>query len=332
VAASAAGFDPGAFVKSRLLDAGRRIELEEYVSRLANDLAEHLADANEFPSTSEQLGNEFEAARFMSARVERYWEGVAPLLEALIPGCAWGAPDQTPIWTRAIQRVANASQEPSGKVVLIELQKFPVLPLLYGAGMAAISRSKYDALRSVAIDPLLRTNHGRVPLISASHPWRPFSTFEWTAHILALEAEGVTVDESTFADLRSGRKGKRYTPVSDHLHAKLRPYFSDLLPDIDEYSETFDRLEILLGVIAADARAQLHEKGLYADDPYVGAFSWRDRYSSLAVEEAMLSELESLRDNWPPIQAGLFGGSTDRAITAFRAFNQKASDARMRRH
>lgn len=323
---------PTTFVKGALLDPKRQIELEDYVMARAGEAAEACKDAATFPTTSSDLTNDNDGNRFLVSQANRYWHAVEPLLAVLIPGCAWGQTHHSGIWSRAMERVAStAKSDGGGQTALLDLRRYPILPLLYGGSLAASHRENFASLKALAIDAKVRTDPGQLPLIAAAHASRPFSHVELTAQLLALEADGEELRDDTIDALRAGRKSKRYTPVSDHLHSRLRPYFVGLIPDDEDYTAAFDRLEVLLGAMAADVAKQAADAGIYADGAWFGSFTWRDRRREPTLEQTMLNELESAGIGWLPVAAGIFGGDVVRARAGFESFIADAAHARHRR-
>jgi len=89
-------------------------------------------------------------------------------------------------------------------------------------------------------------------------------------------------------------------PESEHLFKILRPVLDDLLFLGAGYERLFDRYEILRSLIYADMT-----DGGWGP---VGRFGWkyvgRGRQDNPYSE--LLAEAEQQRDEWGPIQAGLF--------------------------
>ncbi len=320
---------PEAYVKSTLLDPARQIELEEFIAAQVNSVAATVADQELFPTTSPQLNNSNDGFRFLLAQVDRYWQTVDPLLRSLIPGCAWGQAHHEGVWTRAVERVANApGPRVSGQTTLLQLRRFPMLPMLYAAGIATLYRGNFGTLRSVAVDAMYRGEYGAVPLIGAANVWRPFAGAELTAQLLAFKVAGEDPRDDLIDALRTRRRGGRHTPVSDYLHDSLRPYFQSLIPDEIDFTSAFDRLEVLLGALAVDAASQAAKSKVYVDGPWFGSFTWRDRHREVKLEERMLADLREQGERAPLLAGGLFGGRLDRAETGFVSFIEAAAEAR----
>ena len=201
--------------------------------------------------------------------------------------------------------------------------------------IAALHRDNFEAIRAVALDATVRDpNDGRVPLIARGHPWRPFNNFELAAQVLAFGTQG-PVTREVAEELATGRRGKRYTPVSDYLHDTLRPKFQVELPDDEDFSELFDRVEVLLALLATDLSSQRkrEETAIYVDGPFYGRFTWRDRHrrSDAQALSMLTRQLEDQQERWPPLRAGLFGGALERARAAVEEFTTWTTEVK-RRH
>ena len=319
------------FLKAALLDPVRQIEVEDAVMTLASEAVAVLVDAGEFPTSSDRLTNDNAGVRFLLERAGNYWDAVIPLTNALIVGCAWGQRNHDLIWQHAIERVAGTANESGGQTALLEMRRYPILPLLYGGGLAALHHRNLPALRALAVDARFRSDSGpTIPLIGASNVWRPFSQADITSQLLALDASGEPITDDLISALRSRTRGQRHTPVSDQLHDGLRDNLRSLIPDDEDYTDTFDRLEALLALIAVDAKIEADKRSVYLDGAWYGAFTWRHRYMRDTLEERLLAEFESEGQGWPPINAGLFGGSVPRATAAFEIFISDARAARQR--
>jgi hypothetical protein len=118
-------------VKTTLLDDSRRIELEDRVSAVTERCVELLSDVATFPHDSDRLSNNIAGVRFLAEQAKKYVPAVTELAEVLTVGAAWGRESQTPLWKRAMERVASTAKSGSGKVALIDLRRFPLLLLLY---------------------------------------------------------------------------------------------------------------------------------------------------------------------------------------------------------
>jgi len=205
---------------------------------------------------------------------------------------------------------------------------FPLLPLAYAGGLAALYRGNYEYIRATVIGARVRDREGALPVVGRLQPWLPFQHHELAAEVIALRASGEVVDQDVVNALSSGRRGKRFTPVSDHLHSRLRPRLQRLIPDDSAFDETFDRFEILIAVLMVDQRTQASPNadeawtGPWIPDGFSGRVTWRDRYArgDRRLERQMYLELKRRQNSWEPLIAGLFDGSVERALAAFEEY------------
>lgn len=322
-------------LKRVLRDPAGDIALHDLLTPIAERARSLMSDEATFPATSEVLnGAASDAALYIAGLVERYMTILDDALDALVTSAAWARPEHLKTLSRFVERVAPSSVAQSGMVVMTSLRWFPAIPLLYAGGLAAVHEENFDALRAICLDAKVRDwQDGPLPLIARGHPWRPFQHFDLVPQVLALQAVGEPVTREVAEELRQKRRGNRYTPVSDYLHDTLRSKFRALVPSDDDYSDLFDRTEILLGLIALDCEAQHEGQHVYIDGPALGRFTWRDRYSRSegTLESKMLRELVAAGENWGPLRGGLFGGSVARANAAFDGFMREAGEARKRR-
>ena len=317
------------FMKTTLSDATKQIALEDFVMGRANAAADKLNDPVEFPTHFPDGQTWFDSIRYVITQSNRYLDTLGPLIDALVIGSAWGRQEQERLWTLATERVANTAPADSGSTALLALRRLPVVALLYAAGMAAVHRRNFGALRAVAIDARFRERHGTLPLIAASHTWRPFDGQPVAATALALEADGRELTDETLEALRTRREGMRFTPVSDYLHRRLRKHLSPVIADDLDYTETFDQLEMLLAAVALDVQAHSAKDGPYPDGPWYGAYTWRSgRHTRVGPEEKFAADAQQAGATWPPLEGGLFGGSGERAAAAVAQLIEGSADAR----
>lgn len=335
VMAAAASADHQAQLKVILRDPAGDIALHDLLMPVADRVHADLSDESRFPASSDVLrGGQGEAAIWIADLVESMLGVLDELVGLLVTACAWGKAEHYSTLTRVVERVLRARKDEGGMAALTELRWLPGVVLLYSAGLASLHGDNLGALKAVGSDSRIRDrDHGTLPLLGRGNPWRSFQQFDTTAHVLAYRTTD-SVDSHFAEQLASGRIGKRYTPLSDYLHARLRRHFDRLVPDDEDYDELFDRFEVLLGALMVDLRRQSKSP----DDPYIdtppyGRYTWRDRYArgERRLEVRMQGEAALAGVDWPPVRAGLFAGSPDRAAAAFEEFVKDAEAIRQRR-
>ncbi|MDQ3913919.1 MAG: toll/interleukin-1 receptor domain-containing protein [Actinomycetota bacterium] len=74
---------PAEYVKARLLDDARQIELDDYLARLTDRVIADLLDADIFPAQSGRVADTPDGFRFLVAQTNEYFNRVTDLLDAL---------------------------------------------------------------------------------------------------------------------------------------------------------------------------------------------------------------------------------------------------------
>jgi hypothetical protein len=119
--------------------------------------------------------------------------------------------------------------------------------------------------------------------------------------------------DEKLTDISQGRLRKPRFVCSAYLLEALRPYFADYDPT--RYAELFDETEILFSLIVADQMTQHH----MFTEPWLGLFVI-DASETATLEDsrygAVLAAIGEVGDQWSPLQAGMFGGSLQRVLTA----------------
>lgn len=137
-------------------------------------------------------------------------------------------------------------------------------------------------------------------------------------------ADEVTLD-SALETIESRTVGNYYTPVADWLHKKLRRTFAEQFPDQGRYDETFDRTEVVLGVVSHDlaaVRAGDDQRDWLRGPNWYGRSTWRAANNRGTPVRDLALELDSQGTQWGPLQAGLFGSDVSRASAALAGYEE----------
>jgi hypothetical protein len=279
---------PRSLLKRFLVDERHRIRLHDLVSEETEKLYRELTEAN-FP-TNEPVTDEG-----FVRRVHRYEELSDELVAMITIGCFWGEQQHAPVWTKLLERIANATGTRQASNPWVCLQLYPALLLFYAAGIAAIANEKYATLEPLFLKPRLIGLDGDCRLLEE------------------LNAPAVIKDEKLGRLLANGRVP--HAPLSAYLHAYLRERFREFVPSDFMYDEIFDRFEYLLALIWIDESPV----AAILDRVPLGLFAWEE--SSMLegvsnIEGKVASEVKQQNKDWPAFRAGLFGGSTQRFTSA----------------
>lgn len=295
---------PGLRVKQMLREPSLEIELDDLVMGVAAKIRDALLE-EQFSTAPPNVKLNHEWLDLFDERLRSYQELLRPLAEILVVGGAWGEKKHGSLWSRALALVLNSRRD-SGSTRLIELQDFVPLYLTYVFAMASTARDNYYGLNDFLMTPWRRLNE-RSPMIERLHTGLPFQSSEdWIATAVTVRAEGKTLTPEQVGDYARGREPKRYTPVSDYLFQATRPLFTALIPDEQDFDETFDLMEILLAIRAEVAKADAHDHGRYAFGAWFGRHTWKLRYMNGGPVDEVLRTYSEQKSAWTPFQQGLF--------------------------
>jgi hypothetical protein len=235
----------------------------------------------------------------LQARLRQYEATCETLVSLMATGAYWADTRQLSLFTRVLERLGNRWGEPrSGLVVLIEMLDYPATLALYGAGLGAVGGNRLDSLARLLGEVRIVRHGARMPLL---HEIAPTSV----------------VEHEIFR--RPPEQGQLYTPVNDHLARVLREPLRDLIPNDDNFTETFDRFEYLLSIAYADLSGEVGER-VWAP---VGSYVWRQRHwrGEGALRNRIEAEAREAGDTWPFLHGPLFHGQVERFLEVKQALD-----------
>ncbi|WP_022877621.1 toll/interleukin-1 receptor domain-containing protein [Microbacterium sp. B19] len=303
---------------------------DAYLSSLRRPALRDLADRERFPISGPSGQIDAEIAKAWLARILDYEDIVVDLLEPLKLIGEYGQTQHHDELTRTMRAFAQECTQSAGLDLFRSAHQYPALLLSYVLGLAAVSKSNYGMLRAGVADVVVRTLNSQAPFILMSGAGRIPGNWNWLGSLLCKRDENIPVDDGLIGSLASGRIGARYTPISDHLYTLLAPLFADQFVSDEDYADAYDRVEILLDAIAADAKQQ---SGSYvsARGGY-GRYTWRHEHAEIPPERRMLDEAQAAGAGWTPLLGGLFGGDTNRAVAALTVVVENARSLSFGRH
>lgn len=162
----------------------------------------------------------------------------------------------------------------------------------------------FDVVSQLLIQPRLcpRPNEPEAPLVKVLHHTAGFMQRHWK--------------------WLPGR-ARHYTPVSDYLEESLRPVWRSIVSDDDHISFEFDRFEFFQALIYGDLAGAESQSPMGFWAP-LGSFIWR----RTDLFEQARSDIQESGSAWKPLQAGLFGGSPERARSLVDKLEEFASVVR----
>ncbi len=214
-------------------------------------------------------------------RIGAYDGAFADLVQAVALIGYWGGRCSSETLLHGIKRTCDR-MESGGTTGWLNLQWYPPLLLFYAAGIAAIAAGKFDTLLTLMHAPV-RVSDGRHEKL-------------------------VLATTSGFADGAQSFKllpglDRKHVPFSEHVYELLRRLLEDVLHLGSDLDLAFDTFE----VFRAMQYAHLSERGWAP----IGRFGWRIRYDE-GPWKVLMKDVEGAGESWPPLAAGLCGGSRQR--------------------
>lgn len=214
-------------------------------------------------------------------RLDRYAALTADLARAVALGARWSGDQVRPIWPSLLERVVAAIDRARGHAIWADLSLYPGVLLLYASGVGALAGGRYDNLRAILLEPRVHYHN------------------EWRRAVEVLSTH-VVLDPRQAA--RVAGLPDTFAPLSDRLAADLRPLVTDLVPDDAAFDRLFDRFEYLLGLVYLDVtKTSWGPSGRFAADQY-----------GTGIDQLIDAEITEAGGSWAPLEAGLFGGSSER--------------------
>lgn len=184
-------------------------------------------------------------------RVLAYDSYCEKILSIIITGAYWGSEKYNNLWINIFKRFANLKVIETGYTSLIDLQKYPSLLIYYTLLIIGLIKEDYTIL--------YKTFHG--------FDINDYNTDNGTEPISVYNPNGIIPPEVFNNVLQQRYK----TPVNDHLHDVLRPLFSDIITDDNEFANVFDRVEYFIGLEFGNIRLD----SSYRFWAPTGRFLWR---------------------------------------------------------
>lgn len=284
--------------KDLLSDPRHRIRLHDLVTHTCRNALAVTGD-DHFPLGAAWSPDEF------AKRLSDYENSLSELMQVQALLAFWAAQDHGDIVVLPLRKFAARIEPASGLNTWLGLRWYPSLLLLYAAGMAAVAADNYGNLTRLLRAP----NPGRI------------------ARDIQLSIALATFSES--ANAHDGFKSlpgheKYYVPRSEYLLKLFQPMLDDLLFLGSDYEAVFDRFEILLALEYASQSAKLGH-GYWGP---IGRFGWKHHSGGASPLTQLIGEASREGKSWPPLDAGMFDGSTEAFNDTSRAFLDQVNRAR----
>lgn len=261
-----------------------RIRLHDLVMGETGRLLETIAD-KKFPTNIEVTKESFRG------RMAAYEALSETLLGLISTGCRWSDAHRE-LWTQTVARIANPSNNYTGSSYWEHLRLYPAMLLMYAGGIASVFAGKYSNLAAVLAEPKVKSIN-KPKKQSAAVAIYPASVFE-------------EIPDQFLSDA-----GRDIYALNKRLRRVIRGALAEIIPQEDEYERNFIAFEYLFSLIHADLQARENVSDYFWGPP--GLFlSERELRGGAVTMMAVKQQAKEQGDEWPPLKAGLFGGSYER--------------------
>ena len=273
-------------LKGLLANPSERIRLNDFINELLRRASEKLSQ-EKFPASGALTDEEF------ASRLQRYEEAVQDLVTVVVILAHWGDAEHLRLLERVFARISEVGKASAGIVVWLRLAWYPLLVLMYAAGISALAARRYDTLKVALLAPV----YSEMPLSGRSDP--PI--------VLAVVANLTEIAEQF---KRLPDMERKYVPRSEHIHKKIQPFLEDELFLGRSYDKLFDDFEMLLALSFADLRDDDVKAHVWGPP---GRFAWKERgRSDEKVYSNFIAQAKAQGQSWEPLKEGMFRGSSRR--------------------
>lgn len=273
-------------VKRLLSDETSAIELHDY---LVKEVKQFLSRSSEDNFTTQGILSNEE----LLERLNRYEEITKDLTALLVCVSHWGRDSHLNILRKIIARATDRLEPQAGSVLLLNLRWYPLILVMYYAGISAISGGRYKSLASIL----------NSPVASPENRYRVVPFYE-AASDLILEL----IRSNVFKQIPGHERN--FAPMSEYLFKLLQPLIDDILFIGKSYESIFDEFELIFALVVADERQQ---QGHDAWGP-IGRFGWKHKRPSQSPLAKLIEIATKQANEWAPLRAGIFGGDIDRFL------------------
>lgn len=266
-----------ASLKRFLPDPRYRIQFADLIHETVESVMETTSDAD--IDTTRRLTTET-----VTKYVRAYEAACSTLMAMATVGGRWAEEAHCDIWQPALQRL-SAVQLPVGKVMWLDMRHYPATLLFYALGLGAVSAGRLGFLGRLFSTEVRRLDNERN---RATQYLPPDLYFDGNPSKM---------------ELLEGMSG-RFFPLNDRVHTILRGSANVIIPNDDQYTLLFDKLEILIAL-----NAFVHSNPDQTWRRPFGPYMYRYETSWDQILPEIEGSLLHLRDESPYVKANLFGSN-----------------------
>jgi len=286
--------------KEYLSDPRFRIKLHDLV---AQELREVLLLTSEDNFAIE--GIQWSLEEF-ARRLDQYEHIVGRLRSISCCIAYWGEQEHRAVMKMVLTRLTDRLEPKNGLVFWQALRWYPVILLLYSAGISALAAEKYENLATMLLARVGSSRSSRVGTVLTLSVGEAILEFQRTAAFKQLPGHE-----------------RHYVPRSEYMFKLLQPTLDDLLFLGRDYEQAFDRFEVLFALVNADLLKHAQTSRIWGP---IGRFGWKYHNDQEANPlKSLISEAAEQERSWGPLKAGLFGGDYSRFEQVATAYQELIS-------
>jgi uncharacterized caspase-like protein len=265
--------------KEYLTETRYRIKLHDLVMRALRGAQQRLGEEH-FGLQGESISESEFAERLL-----KYEEATRDVQHVAILLGRWAEEYHDAEIRQIAHSLAGQIEMKSGLTLWLSLRYFPMLFVLYAAGIAAIDGGNYAALKTLFAVEVKSARGGE--------------------HTTVLQATCEAMLDLARADAFKTLSGyeRLHTPQSEYLFKRVQPVVDDVLFLGGRYEQLFDRFEVLYALCYVD------QSGGDWGHPGRFGYKYRRRFTSHDPFSALVAEAKQEGDQWAPLRAGMFSGS-----------------------
>lgn len=162
----------------------------------------------------------------VASRAEALFAATEPIARLSAAAGYWAPASTTSLWSGFLAALMLGRQSTGVAASWEQMARYPAVLVTYSLGIGASAARRWDVLAPLLTTQVPNERNEWQQLVELIHPY--------------------TIDERNGAHLRDARS--KLTPLSDHLHAVLRPFFREVMPADGHFEREFDRFELLLAL------------------------------------------------------------------------------------
>lgn len=249
-----------------------------------------------------------EHAKGLTAADEiKNYDGMCELVSHLaVTVCQWGTLSHIDLWKPAVERLFQNVSFDDPYDLGVAVGAHPIRVLLYAMAVSSVAAEKYEIIGRVFSYPIgYAARDIRSPFtISDRH-------LDVADGMNRIQLATARSDDHVMLD----GMDRRYFPLSDWMHDRLRGLMANVVPSSRRYTAVFDEAEVLMS-LCCGTRINAESDGTWYP---IGCFGYRPRAVDIVLGRVKES-IDSFGDESPYLKFGIVGSDKEGALANMQAF------------